>query len=260
MDFVFDKKHSIIVTSKTLQPMSNHSHKPFTIIYTIFALIESFGELLNLPNAIHYFTKPALVITLILYFLSGVKGTIFKDKTLFIFTIFFALLGDIFLMFLTQNPLFFILGLGSFLLMQLGYSLYFNREIEFKRSLLFQKPYWIVPVIVYASILYKIVGENAGGVKGAILAYTICIAIMMLSAMNRLGQISQNSFRWVFFGALFFLISDSILAVNKFASPVSNAGFWIMSTYALAQYLIVRGVVLKDLGIDTCKDSKSLQV
>ena len=70
---------------------------------------------------------------------------------------------------------------------------------------------------------------------------------MMLSAINRFGGVAQNSFRWVFFGALFFLISDSILAVNKFADPVTNAGFWIMSTYALAQYLIVRGVVLKVL-------------
>ena len=227
--------------------MLNPFHKPFTIIYTIFALIESFGELLNLPNTIHYFTKPALMIILISYFLSAVKGTNFKDKTLFIFAMFLALLGDSFLMFQSQNPLFFMLGLGSFLLMQVGYSLYFNREISFKKSLLFQNPYWIIPIIVYALTLHEIVSGNAAGLKVAILAYTICIAIMMLSAINRFGGVAQNSFRWVFFGALFFLISDSILAVNKFANPVPNAGFWIMSTYALAQYLIVRGVVLKVL-------------
>ena len=223
------------------------THKYFTITYLIFALIESFGEILNLPNVIHYFTKPALMITLILYFLWAVRGTNFKDKILFISAMIFALLGDAFLMFQSQNPLFFMLGLGGFLLMQIGYSLFFNQEIEFKKSLLFQKPYWIIPVIVYVLTLYKIVSENAGGLKGAILAYTICIATMMLSAINRFGQISQNSFRWVFFGALFFLISDSVLAVNKFAGAVPNAGFWIMFTYTLAQYLIVRGVVLKGI-------------
>ncbi len=229
--------------------MPKPNHKPFTIIYTIFALIESFGELLNLPNAIHYFTKSALMITLILYFLSAVKGVKFKDKTLFIFAMICALLGDTFLIFQAQNPLFFMLGLGAFLLMQIGYSLYFNREIKFKKSLLFHAPYWMIFVIIYDLMLYINVSENSGNLKGAILAYTICIATMMLSAINRFGQISQNSFRWVFFGALFFLISDSILAVNKFASPVSNAGFWIMSTYTLAQYLIVRGVVLKGVNV-----------
>ncbi len=232
--------------------MPTPSHISFTIAYIIFALTESFGELLNLPNAIHYFTKPALMITLILYFLSVTKGIIFKDKTLFIFAMICALLGDTFLMFQTQNSLFFILGLGAFVLMQIGYSIYFNREIEFKSSLLFQKLYWTIPVIVYALTFYKILSENAGGLKGAILAYTICIATMILSAINRFEQISQNSFRWVFFGALFFLISDSVLAVNKFASSVPNAGLWIMSTYTLAQYLIVRGVVLKVLNdLDT---------
>ena len=63
--------------------MPNPNYKPFTIIYIIFALIESFGELLNLPHAIHYFTKPTLMITLIFYFLSAVNGINFKDKILF---------------------------------------------------------------------------------------------------------------------------------------------------------------------------------
>jgi uncharacterized membrane protein YhhN len=221
------------------------NHRPFTITYTICAFIESFGELLNLSNQIHFFTKPALMITLIMYFLSVTKSTNFKNKTLFISAMIFALLGDTFLMFQAQNPLFFMLGLGSFLLMQIGYSIYFNREINFRKSFLQQKSYWIIPVIIYAIILYKIVSEDVGAMKGAILAYTICIATMMLSAINRFWQVEQSSFRWVFFGALFFMISDSILAFNKFTDPIPNAGFWIMSTYCLAQYLIVRGVVLK---------------
>lgn len=225
--------------------MPKPNHKLFTIVYLIFALIESFGELLNLPNYIHYFTKPALMITLILYFLSATKQINSKDKMLFIFAMIFALLGDTFLMFQAQNPLFFMLGLGSFLLMQIGYSVYFNREIEFRKSFLWQKPYWTIPIIVYALILYKIVSENAGGLIWAILAYTICIATMMLSAINRFGAVYQKNFRWVFWGALFFLISDSVLALNKFTAPIPHAGFWIMSTYTLAQYLIVRGVVLK---------------
>jgi uncharacterized membrane protein YhhN len=235
-------KYMLIFLIKSTLPMKNH--KSFTIIYLIFALIESFGELLNLPNEIHLFTKPALMTTLILYFLSVTKGTNFKDKTLFIFAMIFAFLGDTFLMFQTQNPLFFMLGLGSFLLMQIGYSIYFNREIEFRKSFLLQKSYWTIPVIVYALVFYKIVSEDVGGLKVAILAYTVCIATMMLSAINRFGAVSPKSYRWVFFGALFFMISDSILAINKFVDDIPNAGFWIMSTYCLAQYLIVRGVTV----------------
>jgi uncharacterized membrane protein YhhN len=46
---------------------------------------------------------------------------------------------------------------------------------------------------------------------------------------------------WVMWGAIFFLISDSILAVNKFKSPVPAAGYLIWTTYYMAQYGIAIG-------------------
>jgi hypothetical protein len=38
-------------------------------------------------------------------------------------------------------------------------------------------------------------------------------------------------------------MSDSLLAVNKFYQPLAYAGVFIMLTYCLAQYLIVRGFI-----------------
>ena len=38
-------------------------------------------------------------------------------------------------------------------------------------------------------------------------------------------------------------LQDSLLAINKFLSPIPAAGFWVMFTYCLAQFLIVRGFV-----------------
>ncbi|MBK8504377.1 MAG: hypothetical protein IPL46_20530 [Saprospiraceae bacterium] len=51
-------------------------------------------------------------------------------------------------------------------------------------------------------------------------------------------------------------MSDSILALNKFYSPVPASGFLIMSTYSFAQYFITKGIVNEQktyssrLGID----------
>jgi hypothetical protein len=39
------------------------------------------------------------------------------------------------------------------------------------------------------------------------------------------------------------MISDSLLAINKFYQPISLAGVWVMSTYIAAIYLIVKGVI-----------------
>ena len=48
---------------------------------------------------------------------------------------------------------------------------------------------------------------------------------------------------YVFFGAIAFVISDSILAINKFYAPFEKSSFFIMLTYLVAQYLIVVGIL-----------------
>jgi len=44
---------------------------------------------------------------------------------------------------------------------------------------------------------------------------------------------------------LLFLLSDSMIAFNKFNSDIPLAGFLIMITYIAAQYLIMRGLILE---------------
>ena len=46
-------------------------------------------------------------------------------------------------------------------------------------------------------------------------------------------------------GAIFFIISDSLLAINKFYFPLPYSAFWIMSTYSFAQYFIVSGILIE---------------
>jgi hypothetical protein len=39
------------------------------------------------------------------------------------------------------------------------------------------------------------------------------------------------------------MLSDSLLAINKFHHPLYFAGAWIMLTYIAALYLIVQGMI-----------------
>ncbi len=41
---------------------------------------------------------------------------------------------------------------------------------------------------------------------------------------------------------IFFVISDSLIVINRFLTPVPLSGFLVMSTYYLAQFLITFGV------------------
>jgi alkylglycerol monooxygenase len=45
-------------------------------------------------------------------------------------------------------------------------------------------------------------------------------------------------------GAGFFMLSDSVLALNRFVAPLPMAQFWVLATYYTAQVLIVRNVLI----------------
>ncbi len=83
--------------------------------------------------------------------------------------------------------------------------------------------------------------------KPIILVYAISLVGMSLAALNRKGRVGMIEYRWVFLGSLFFVLSDSMIALNKFyfEDGFPYAGFWIMLTYITAQYLIMRGLILE---------------
>lgn len=76
-----------------------------------------------------------------------------------------------------------------------------------------------------------------------IMIYSSVIMLMVLSALNWNKVIPQNIFLWVFLGAVTFMISDMIIAIDKFKSPVANSHLWVMGTYLLGQLGIVYGAV-----------------
>lgn len=73
--------------------------------------------------------------------------------------------------------------------------------------------------------------------------YMVVILIMAIVAYLRKGVVVNSSYQLVLVGALFFILSDSIIALNKFYQPLTGSNISIILTYALAQYLIVNGIL-----------------
>ncbi len=57
------------------------------------------------------------------------------------------------------------------------------------------------------------------------------------------GFRQSNQFLLVALGALIFISSDTLIAINKFVYEFSAAGIFIMTTYYLAQLMITLGVI-----------------
>ena len=195
----------------------------------------------------YYIVKPLITISLMIFYAyqTQLKGRFAKR----IFTgLFFGLVGDSFLMFLHVNSSFFMFGLVAFLIGHLCYISAFYLDYKWNPSIE-KKSIWFALIIFGAFCLgfYLFLRPHLGPMKIPVMVYAFVISLMGIMAVNRKGRVNTVSFNLIFFGATLFLISDSILAYNKFVSAFNGAGIAIMTTYMLAQYLITIGSVERKL-------------
>ena len=209
------------------------------LIIVVIELTGRFTENIRLE----YPVKPLIMIWMAVYFLIYSKKKSFTIPVLLAF--FFSWLGDNFLMFSGKNELFFFAGVGGFFLAQLSYIYIFStyRE-EIRQGYLRKKPLLIIFFLLYVGGIYFVLFPGIEGImKPVILVYALSLMAMSMMALNRRGRVNPPSFRYVFAGSILFLLSDSMIAINKFSTEFPLAGFWIMITYISAQYLIMRGLV-----------------
>jgi uncharacterized membrane protein YhhN len=68
------------------------------------------------------------------------------------------------------------------------------------------------------------------------------ISLMAAQAIGRATSTGDAAARWVALGACVFMVSDSLIAINKFVTPVALSSLWILTTYYCAQMLILHNV------------------
>ncbi|MFT6826923.1 MAG: putative membrane protein YhhN [Roseivirga sp.] len=185
-------------------------------------------------------TKPMLMMALLVHFNQSVPKTAlskFVNAALIL-----SAIGDTLLIFNDENPLFFMLGLGSFLLAHLVY-IFLNlnlidiedRKIKFHwRDIIFAG---------FGLFMFRLLRPNLGEMMIPTLIYTVVICMMGITASKRIGKTSKRSFQLIMIGAITFMISDSLLAINKFYVAIDHADLLIMLTYITAQFLIISGII-----------------
>jgi uncharacterized membrane protein YhhN len=183
-------------------------------------------------------SKPLIVFSLLGYYWFGAQ----HRSPMVIAALFFGWLGDIFLLW---ND-FFIFGLVAFLIGHLLYILVY-RQYRYaqptKAFLATQKVRYVFPILLLGTGLVAILYPKLGDLKIPVLVYAVVLTLMSVVAFFRYGYTTDKSFLLVMAGALLFMVSDSLLAVNKFLSTFPFSGIAVMITYCAAQYLIVEGLI-----------------
>ena len=195
----------------------------FYIVYGIFAIgFILVAKMLPWWGSCSIKAVPALSMALLVWLSSSSSA----GKILSLGLVFSAA-GDVFLDLDQEN--YFVQGLGSFLVAHLCYSWSFSRYFKFETA----KLAGVGVLTLAVGCLVYLMLPGLGNLAAPVFAY---IGVIFVMATLAIFVFPTN--KWLIAGALLFVLSDSLIAINKFISPFSLASLSIMVTYFSAQFLI----------------------
>ena len=210
-------------------------------IFLIVFFIACTGDLISIVADLNvrFLFKPLIVPALVGFYFMETEN---RNST-FMRALLFCWAGDFVLMF--EGQIYFIVGLVAFLIGHLFYIFSFRQLVWETESTMLptQRVRYTFPILLAGTGLMVILYPVLGDLRMPVMVYAIVLMLMVNYALFRITRTTKESFIWVFGGAVFFMISDSMLAINKFHTSFFMADFAIMLTYIAAQFMIVRGVL-----------------
>ena len=215
--------------------------KTVWIIFFLFVLLANLVAIYLNNDTLRVIAKSLLVPVHIIYFSRQTRAVNSVLKTWVLLALIFSWFGDLLLIFEEKRSIFFLLGLSGFFVAQVFYIVFFHniRMREYIRG----NALLLLVVIVYYFVLVSIISPFLGSMKLPVRIYGVVLSFMLMLAMHTLFSTNKKAGWWMTLGAVLFVASDSLLAINKFYSAFSHAGTWVMLTYGLAQLFITEGAV-----------------
>ncbi len=206
-----------------------------TILFFVIAIFDLYAVLTH-NRTLEVIFKPLLMVSLVLFYLS----TVDKPKLIFVFALFFSFLGDVLLL---NKGDFFLFGLAAFLVTHILYikiiAQFLDKEITTKMISS------SIPFLLFFLGLFYLIYSNLESMWFPVLVYGIVIATFGAVSLLNYREWNSNSNLYLFIGAVLFILSDSLIAINKFYHQELYFNFFIMLTYSIAQYLICYAMILK---------------
>ncbi len=217
----------------------------FTFITDLFLfavfLYAAIGTLLSYglgKRKLLLFTKPVILPAIAAFYLVNAHNI----SSLIIIMLFFAFLGDLFLL-RFRNTVYLTLGMLSFFIMHLLFIVFvLNHQIHLSVPALpihlMSLAYLLLGTIIYI-LLYKYLGR----LKVPIVFYILALlGLSYLCFINVVVHKSEIAFVQ-YLGSLLFITSDIMLSIAIFRKPFLYNGILITLTYILAMTFLVAGVM-----------------
>jgi len=205
------------------------------LILFIISAITVFAGILFDVHMLYVTTKPLLMITLLLYFISASRG--YPSWRFYVMAaLVFSWGGDVFLMLDGM----FTPGLVSFLVAHIFYITAYQKTGAASGEL---RPLDVIKFLLFGAVVMWVLYPRLGDMLIPVLAYMLVLLSMGVWAHKRRGATTTISFTLVSTGAMLFVISDGLIAINKFAFARPAGRMLVMYTYITSQYLIIQGLL-----------------
>ncbi len=157
-------------------------------------------------------------------------------KRLLMLALLASLAGDVLLM--VEG--YFVPGLIAFLLAHLCYLRLFSRDARWFAS---RRALLATLAIGVLMSVFLWLGGLPHDLRLPVAAYVLVIALMAAQAIGRSVVLRDRASVWVALGAALFMLSDALLATDRFVMTLPYGRLWVLSTYYAAQILIARHVL-----------------
>lgn len=150
-----------------------------------------------------------------------------------------SLAGDIFLM-LPQDA--FVPGLVAFLLAHLCFIFALLDDSRFG-----ERPLGMLACVAYGALnLWALWPSLPDALHVPVVVYVLVLACMggqaVVRARRHAADALAGSAQWSMAGALIFMLSDTLLAWDRFRFVIPLSGLWVLATYYAALWCLARSV------------------
>ncbi|MBT8766801.1 lysoplasmalogenase [Metapseudomonas boanensis] len=184
-------------------------------------------------DALCFWSKPVPVLAM-LYWLRGAPAGAYRRWITLGLAL--SLVGDVLLAWPTDQ---FVFGLGAFLLAHLAYLYAYLGTCRRLSPLPL-----IVSIAVGGGMFGLLASRDLGPLLVPVACYSLAISTMLWRALARLGTgLDRQSVVLAAAGAILFVLSDSLIGINRFVSPFGGASYAIILTYWLGQWAIAASVM-----------------
>ena len=210
--------------------------KVFFFAFVLVSILDIIGIIFKIPSLIFIF-KPLILPSLLVLYVKSVS----KRNRIYIMALIFSFFGDVFLLF--SGELYFIIGLVSFLIAHFLFIKIVVARIQ--KTPIVRIISSVILFFMVFSLLIFVLKNSLGELLIPVIIYGLTISTF--GAVSLIDYLNTNSKKslLMLIGASVFIVSDAVLAINKFYESVHIFEIIVMITYVLAQYLIYRSLIME---------------